>query len=130
MATHVLTIPRWHPTKLNQLIGCHWGRASRLKKADRQMVAVYAKRACIPPATGKRQVMLHLTLALRQRAGDVDAYHKSLLDSLKHTGLIVDDNRQWCEIAPATFDRGKERATRIILVDLEETCSLHASSAD
>ena len=33
-----LVIDGWHPSRLNQLMGCHWGKAARLKKSDREIV--------------------------------------------------------------------------------------------
>ncbi len=115
-----LVIPDWHPAKLNALYAGHWARRARLKKADRELVGIYARQAAIPPATGKRRVQLVLTLAPRQRAGDPDAYWKSMLDALTATGLLVDDNRQHVELAPVEFERGRAKATTILdrLTDL------------
>jgi hypothetical protein len=61
-----------------------------------------------------------LTLAPRQRACDPDAFWKSTLDALVHAGLLVDDNRQGCELGEVRFDRGTARRTVIVLADLEE----------
>jgi hypothetical protein len=115
---HVLDIPGWLPCRLNQLLG-HWHNRHRLKKADRETVGLYARLAGIPRARGKRRVSLVLTLAPRQRAADPDAFHKSLLDALTACGLLVDDNRQGCELGSVTFQRGRQKATTIILEDLE-----------
>ncbi|HKI30283.1 MAG TPA: hypothetical protein VKA46_00225 [Gemmataceae bacterium] len=118
MATHVLTIPDWHPARLNQLLTQHWRPRYRLKRADAALVATYAHLTGIPPATGRRRVLLRITLGPRQRAGDPDAYWKSLLDALKAARLLVDDNRQGVELGPVTFDRGPARATAITLENL------------
>jgi hypothetical protein len=116
---HILEIPGWHPTRLNNLFG-HWVRCHRLKKADRETVGLYARMVGIPRAKGKRRVSLVLTLAPRQRAADPDAWWKSVLDALVQAGLLVDDNRQGCELGSVTFRRGRQRATTIILEDVEE----------
>jgi hypothetical protein len=116
-----LHIPSWHPARLNELLGCSWQRRHRLKKADRELVALYGKLARIPPATGRRRVCLHLVLGPGQRAGDPDAYWKSLLDALVACGLLVDDSRQWVELGEVTFSRGKARAA---VITLEDVCPL------
>jgi Holliday junction resolvase RusA-like endonuclease len=116
--THVLTIPSRHPTRLNELLHVHWGKAARLKRQDRFMVAHHARLQGIPPATAKRRVSLVLTLAPRQRAGDPDAYWKSTLDALVHADLLLDDNRQGVELGTVEFQRGPMRGTEIRLEDL------------
>jgi hypothetical protein len=115
---HVLTIPGWHPNTVNQLLRSVRERI-RLKKADRQLIATYARLAGIPPAAGKRRVSLCITLGPGQRAADPDAYWKSLLDALVQCGQLVDDNRQGCELGEVAFERGGERKTTIMLEDLE-----------
>lgn len=115
---HMLHITQWHPARLNQWEGRHWSVKNCLKKADREMVGTYAILVGIPKASGKRRITLTLTLSPRQRGGDPDAYWKSLLDALAACGLLVDDNRQNVELAPVLFQRGKERATTIVLEDL------------
>jgi Holliday junction resolvase RusA-like endonuclease len=114
-----LTVDGWHPARLNQLMHCHWSARGRLKRADRQIVGLYARVARIPPATGKRRVSIEVILAPRQRAADPDAYWKSLLDGLVHAGLLLDDNRQSVELGSVTFRRGKEKATVVVLEDME-----------
>ncbi len=112
-----LTIPGWHPARLNDLLG-HWSIRQRRKRSDRELVAFYALEQRIPPATGRRRVDLTLTLARRQRAGDPDAYWKSLLDALTAAGLLRDDNRQGVELGRVAFARGDCPATVIELEDL------------
>jgi len=51
----------------------HWGKRARLKRRDRDLLALFAKLGSVPKATGKRRVSLVLTLAPRQRAGDCPA---------------------------------------------------------
>lgn len=113
-----LVIYGWHPSKLNQLMG-HWAQAARLKKADREKIAVVAATQGIAKADGKRKVHLRIVLGKGQRAGDVDCYWKSTLDALVAAGLLVDDSRKWCEIAPAEFERSAVKATVITLTDIE-----------
>lgn len=110
-------IPDFHPARLNQLLGHHY-RRGRLKRDDAMLVAHHLVQARVPRATGKRRVSLRLTLAPRQRAGDPDAYWKSLLDALVRCGALVDDNRHWCELGPVTFERGTRLETVIILEEV------------
>jgi hypothetical protein len=102
LVEHRLVIDGWHPARLNQLVGCHWGTRSKRKRVDREVIALEALAQKIPKAMGKRRVSLVLTLAPRQRAGDLDAYWKSLLDALVVAGLLVDDSRHnaECRIMP------------------------------
>jgi Holliday junction resolvase RusA-like endonuclease len=111
-------IPDWHPTKLNQLIGRHFAVVARLKRVDRWHIATWSLRDGVRAAQGKRRVQLTIILGPRQRAADPDAYWKCLLDALVHCGLLKDDNRQWVELAPVEFDRGKQKATIIKLEDI------------
>lgn len=113
-----ITIPEWHPTRLNHMIGCHWAKGHRLKKADRTAISAWTWGLHIPPATGPRRVRLTITLGPHQRAGDPDAYWKSLLDALVHCKLLVDDNRQHVRLDPIEFTRGKSPETTIELEDI------------
>lgn len=116
-----IDIPNWHPTPLNKLLSLHWGKASRLKKQDRNLVWAYATKNQAKPATIKRRLTLQINLEKGQRACDPDAYFKSTADALVHCGLLVDDNRKWVEFAPMTFTRlpeGEKRSTSIILEDM------------
>ena len=115
---HTIFVPRWHPAKVNELLRGHWSKGNRLKKRDRTLVWSYAKDAKIPHAEGKRRLCVEIILDKGQRGGDVDAYHKSLCDALKHARLIKDDNRQWLEIAPVAFGRDELWGTEITLEDL------------
>jgi hypothetical protein len=119
LLTHMLHIEGWHPARNNQWHGSHWAVRARLKKADRERVALHAGRVGVPHATGKRRVTLTITLGPRQRGGDPDAYWKACLDSLVSCGLLVDDNRQGVELAPVRFGRAKVKATTILLEDVE-----------
>jgi hypothetical protein len=115
---HVLVIEGWHPCRLNQLVGCHWGTRSKRKRLDREVIALEALVQKIPKALGKRRISLVLTLAPRQRAGDPDSAWKSLLDALVAAGLLVNDSHLWCELGEVRFERGKAQRTVIVLTDL------------
>ncbi len=106
-------IERWHPARLNELMGGHWSKGHKLKKRDRQILWAYAQGK--PKATGKRQVELTIILKPRQRAADPDAQWKSTLDALKHAGMIVDDNRQGVELLPVRYKRGTEASWGTII---------------
>jgi hypothetical protein len=115
-----ITIPKWRPTRDNQLSGgSHWAKKNRLKKTDKDFVATYAMRLGIPPATGKRRVSLEITLSGRQKETDPWAYCKSLLDALVACRMLVDDSARFVEFVPATYTRGDDGGTVIVLEDLE-----------
>lgn len=112
-------IPGWHPVRLNNLFGKHWAKAARLKAEDRKVIRIYARMNELLNADKvKRRVSFKIVLKPKQRAGDPDAYYKSLLDGLVWAGLLVDDSRTWCEITQPTFDRGEQWGTEITLEDL------------
>ncbi len=113
-----LVVPGLQPTRLNQLINCHWGTAATQKAVDRRVIAAAVYLSKIPAATGARRVRLTITLGKGQRAADPDAYWKSTLDALVACGMLIDDNRQHVELAPVVFDRAREPATTIELEDL------------
>lgn len=108
-------IPRWHPATVNQLLRSVRTRI-RLKKMDRHMVWAYMPAE--KKAGGKRRVHLTIVLKPGQRACDPDSYHKSLLDALKQCGMLLDDDRQHCELAPVLFERSKSWGTVIRLEEL------------
>lgn len=112
-----LRIERGHPARLNELLGHPMHRARR-KKADAQLIAYGSRDAGVTRATVPRTVTVTIVLAPRQRAGDPDAYWKSLLDALTHAGAIVDDNRQWCWPMPVQFARAAQPATIVQLEDI------------
>lgn len=121
-------IPDWHPVRTNQLIGADWRSVYKLKKEQHFLVAMSFWRASVPPADRtvdgyptqrKRRVSLTIVLGPRQRGGDPDAYWKVLLDSLVKCHILVDDRKEWVELAPVQYERGKKPATIIMLEDLE-----------
>lgn len=116
MSTHVLTIDDWRPVGLNLLLRSHWGKRARLKRLDRETVAVYALNARVPRATGRRRVSVAVTTAATPP--DADNLLKSLLDALTACGLIVDDSPEWCELGAVAVARGKADRTVVTLEDL------------
>lgn len=106
-------IPNWTPATVNQLLGMHWAKARTRKAADRQMIGVYAYKAGIPKATGKRHVKLTVIKSGKGRLPDPDAYFKSVLDALKNLGYIIDDSSQWVSWEQPIIERGKQTKTVI-----------------
>lgn len=109
-------IPNWHPSTTNQLLGAgHWAVAAKRKKSDCNLIRTYFHH--LKPASKKRRVSLIIVLGKGQRGGDVDAYWKVTLDGLVQSFQLVDDSKNWCEIAPVKFERG-DVATIIELEDM------------
>lgn len=122
-------IPDWHPIRTNELIGTHWKSVYKRKKEQHFLVAVEFWKASVPPADSimdyglskkKRRVTLTIILGPGQRGGDPDAYWKVLLDSLVKCHVLVDDRKEWVELEPVQYERGKKPATIITLEDLEQ----------
>ena len=120
LTRHELVLPDYHPPTLNQLTRGKRRDRIGLGTEVRQIVGAYCYLQKVQLATGKRRVTVVITLGPGQRAADVDAYHKGLLDALRCAGLIRDDSRQWCELAPVQFERGPARKTLIILEDVDD----------
>lgn len=116
--THEITIPRWRPVTLNELFALHHLAAARKKRGDRELIAAYAQRAGVPPATTKRRVSIAVTLAGRMKQTDPDALWKSTLDGLTAARMLVDDSPDWVELGSMTQRGGDEKATTIRLEDL------------
>ena len=118
MTIYTLEIPRWRPALLNELMRSVKDKI-RLKKRDREMIWGSALEQKIPKATGKRRVSLHVTLGKGMREFDYDAPWKSLLDAMKHAGLLVDDPSRYAVTGPVTFSRDWQGwGTRITLEDM------------
>lgn len=120
MSEYVIRIPGWRPTPLNKLLAVHWRKRSKYKKADAEMIAVYAKMCCIPPADQftRRRVSVEITLSGRQQEADVDAYWKSLLDGLVACGALWDDDTRHCVTCDPKYVRGQKMGTVVTLVDV------------
>jgi hypothetical protein len=116
-----ITIPRWTPTLLNTLLGLHWARRNKAKKADYDMVAAYARLAEVPKATGHRKVGLEVVWPKSRpgRLPDSDAFDKCLRDACVACGLIVDDSKRWATFTEPVITRGAERGTVITLENVE-----------
>lgn len=123
MSVYRVEIPGWHPALINALNRNRWA-ASRLKGHDRHIVSMATWANPIPRATGKRKVGLTIVLGSGQRAGDADAYWKSLLDALVRVGWLVDDRPQCVELMPVAFCYAEYPATIIELEDLDGCESL------
>lgn len=115
MAMHEIIIKNYHPPRLNELMHGHWSSGAKLKKQCTHMIAAYSRH--IPKAACKRKVELLMQMAPRQRCADVDAYWKSVLDSLVKCGILVDDHPKHCEIMPVVYGRGEFKQTIIRLYD-------------
>ena len=120
MATYTIEIPNWHPARINQFVGKHWGVGHRLKKADVSMIAFYAKLAHVPIASKKRRMQLTIVYGKRKRQADKDAYWKSLLDALVCAGMLVDDSPKWVTCEEPIYERAAKSLTRIELTDIDE----------
>lgn len=116
----VLWVERWEPARLNRVMRGHWSNGHRLKKADRELVAVEASRHFLKAADGPRSVALHLVVPPGRRKPDPDSLWKSLLDALKAARLIVDDTPRLCRPVGVTYSRaeGKGWGAFIIIEDL------------
>ena len=117
--THTLIIAGWTPARLHEWDGRHWSSRSRLKRADRAVVALAARVHGIPPAAGPRRVGLHLAGWPRGRLPDPDGFWKSTLDALVSAGLLVDDAPRWCALGPVTLERSAARRAVLTLEDLD-----------
>lgn len=110
-----ITIPNFHPAKLNELLGGHWSKGHKRKKADRNLIATYTRH--LKPATTKRRVHLTIVCPDERYGGDPDSYFKSLNDALVHSKQLVNDSKKWCELAPVQYRIGSKE-TIITLEDL------------
>lgn len=119
--TYRIAIPDWKPTSVNSLLRSHWSRRSKIKTADADMVAVYARIAGVPQASGKRRVSISVLVKPGKggRLPDPDNLLKSTLDALVKCGLLLDDSADRCSIGSIDVERGSETSTAIYLQDLE-----------
>lgn len=109
-----MEIPGWHPIELNKLVG-HRMHAGRLKKHDREIICKAVVAYGIPPATAKRRLDLTLVFEKGDRTRDKDAYWKSLLDALVHSGALKNDSRHWVDYDKPRYARGDVKTTFITL---------------
>ena len=118
MTAWLIEIPNWHPVRINVWAGRHWRTKARLVQDQVAVIMVYARRAGVPDATGRRSVALHLE---GWRSGgnfpDADAFDKLLLDALVRSRMLTDDDAAGILGRVAvTFARGAKRT----IIRLEE----------
>lgn len=117
-----LWVPNWTPGLINQWDGSHWTRRAKIKKADKEIVAVYFHRVGLTTAEGPRRVSMLFVLPKGKRMFDRDAPFKSCLDALVYAKALVNDSPKWCVHGPVSYARaiGAESAvgTLILLEDL------------
>ena len=109
-------IPNWAPSPVNKLYDHHWASRRKHKKTDADVVAHYGRG--VPKANQKRAVYLHVVFPPKKRMPDVDAYAKSLLDSLVHAGLLVNDSSAWCRLEPVAYSRGNALVSFVTVEDV------------
>lgn len=116
-----IPIDGWRPAVVNELLGCHYMKAARLKKLDRDHVILFSRLhgRRIPPPMGKRRVSLRITLPKGQRRWDVDALLKSTLDACKHAQLIIDDNEDHAEWGGVEYLRNRQarECSTVVIVE-------------
>lgn len=122
MITQTLHIPRYHPPKVNELLGAHHMKAARMKK---QCVMVFWDSILeqkLVKASGRRLVEIIITVASSKpgRRPDPDAFYKATNDALVQCNMLVDDSTRWCEHKPTIIVSGDIDATTIRLTDIEE----------
>jgi Holliday junction resolvase RusA-like endonuclease len=111
-----LTVEGWHPMRLN-LAMQNWISRKQGKDDAIRMFTLAAQAAGCPAATGKRA--LHLRLEGFRKKPDADAYDKVVLDALKRSGLITDDDEAGL-LGRMGFEAvlGKERRTILLIGDV------------
>ncbi len=144
--TWTFTIPRPVPSRNERLSNrgsdAEKGRYRRLRDGwATDLIAMKAKLR-IPPAIGPRRVTITRLMAKREKSRDVDGNDvKIILDALKRetviheknghgvsipvgyvagAGLIHDDSRRWCVLAPIVEERAADgiAACRIEIEDI------------
>ncbi len=118
MATHVLRIDNWWPTRINVLMRSHYHARNRLLKQDAEVIGLEALRQHIPRATGRRRVSL--LIRYKNHALDPDGALKSLFDGLTVSGLILDDNRHQLEMGWVRYEKATRKGVEIVLEDLDQ----------
>jgi hypothetical protein len=113
-----LEIPGWMPTRLNQMTGRHWAKGHRLKKHDKEIVAIAVAMGGVPAARCRRRVSLLIVLPKGQRAPDPDAFDKSLRDALVACGALKNDSAKWVQGDDPRFARGRELVSFVTLEDV------------
>lgn len=116
MATYILTIPGWHPSKVNEYRNRHWSVGARMRKRAEIHLATAALVGSVPRATTPRRVKL--VLSGWARGGpfpDRDAHEKHFLDAMCACGLLVDDSPRWLVgRVEVEYQRGRKETTVIL----------------
>lgn len=115
--TYTMTILGWRPRSLNELIGFHHMTVYKLKKRDKERIALEKLVQGIPDAVHKRRVSLRIMLQGRDKVMDGDNVWKSILDALVACLALVNDTQEWVELGSVEYERGK-RATVLTLTDV------------
>ncbi len=110
-----LEIPGWMPARLNQMTGRHWAKGHRLKKHDKEIIALAVALGGVPAARCRRRVSLLIVLPKGKRSPDPDAFDKSLRDALVACGALKNDSAAWVEGDDPRFARGKSLVTFLTL---------------
>ena len=113
------TIPKWRPTRLNEILRMGPFTRSKRKKSDAGLIAHYSRG--VTRAIGKRRVSLTIVLKPRGQEGDDDGLWKFLLDGLVKCGALLEDSRQFVEMGGIEYQRGTEKTwgTTVTLEDVE-----------
>ncbi len=112
---HVLEIPSYLPSSDNKFCGRNWRQVSRLKRSDKEIVAIYFLQSQIPKATTKRR--LSVVFHNKHWKSDPQNRLKSCLDALVSCGALKDDSPEWLELGEIR-NGGGERKTVITLEEL------------
>lgn len=113
------TIPGYLPPSLNELLGVHWSKRSKMKEHAANLVKVYGWRKCdVACAFRKRTVLITLTRAGRRKELDADNAKKILLDALVKAGLLGDDSPAWCNCPDPVQVKGLVCSTMVELREL------------
>lgn len=113
-----ILIPDWRPTTINTLLGMHWNKRRKAKRADEAMIYYHVRGTDIPAATTKRRVSMVMAYFGRQKERDGDACWKTVLDGLVKADMLIDDNPRWCEQGTVGQMRTDKEYTIIILEDM------------
>ncbi len=116
---HVLIIPGWTPVLTNHWYGRHWRTRHRLHKRQTEALSVYASLVRIPGATSPRKVRVVCHGWKSGRLPDPDGADKLLRDSLRDSGLVIDDDLEHMPEFRVEFVRAKEKRTVITLEDCD-----------
>ncbi len=110
-----MEIPGWMPARLNQILGGHFAKGHRLKKHDKEVIALAVALCGVPAATTRRKVSLLVVLEKGKRSPDPDAFDKSLRDALVACGALKNDSAAWVKGEDPRFARGESLVSFLTL---------------